>query len=473
MRRGTLPLLAAFCLLTAPILAGVARGELLYFARGGEIQTPALVTDQSVTLQTPAGDWTFPRSDFARVVTGYCPLREWPARRAEALRSTADARFAAAWWALENGMVAESAAMIRQSHALEPGHEPTSRLARTLDQLASPVDDPDVDPVLGALGVSFQTLSGPRVQLLHQLDRSEAETRLDLLERVVTAYYLLLAARGVDLPVPSRRLVSVLFHDQADYLTFLRSQHGGAFATTTGYYHPTYRVVVAHDLRTSGKLKAEAAALGPFGWNSTDPGSDSPDPRRRDRARRRLLLMMEWRALDQGTAAHEMIHLLVAASGLSTRPGEFPLWLHEGLAAQFEVVRGGRWAGVGRAHDLRLPDCQSATSFAGLAGLVRDEGFGHGYRRDTYARSWSLVYFLRQTRPRQFADYLDALRRPPSDDDPRAPDRALSTFTAAFGSDLPTLETSWRAFLAETQTPLQQHAPAPRLTARPTSGDRR
>ena len=64
----------------------------------------------------------------------------------------------------------------------------------------------------------------------------------------------------------------------------------------------------------------------------------------------------------RGTLAHEMIHQLAADSGLLPRHDAFPYWLHEGFAAQFEVIRGGRWAGISRAHDLRLPDWRDSSS---------------------------------------------------------------------------------------------------------------
>ena len=148
-------------------------------------------------------------------------------------------------------------------------------------------------------------------------------------------------------------------------------------------------------------------------------------------------------------------------SGLAPDPGDFPLWLHEGFAAQFEVIRGGRWAGVGRAHDLRLPDWRSAGPPAALEPLIRDDGFGHGYRRDLYARCWSLVYFLRKTRPREFSAYLDLLRLP--DPDPRLeddPSRFEWAFRSAFGDDLRALESEWHAFIDKTRTPLEENAPA-------------
>ena len=59
-----------------------------------------------------------------------------------------------------------------------------------------------------------------------------------------------------------------------------------------------------------------------------------------------MLLDLDRRSIDLGTAAHEMIHQLAVESGLVPRHDAFPHWLHEGLAAQFEVIRGGRWSGI-------------------------------------------------------------------------------------------------------------------------------
>src|SRR5262249_36185174 len=81
---------------------------------------------------------------------------------------------------------------------------------------------------------------------------------------------------------------------------------------------------------------------------------------------------------------------------LAPQHDDLPLWLHEGLATQFEVIRGGRWAGFGRAHDLRLPDWRRIDPRPRLVPLLRDAGFGHGYQRDAYAAAWALVYYLRK-----------------------------------------------------------------------------
>ena len=171
-------------------------------------------------------------------------------------------------------------------------------------------------------------------------------------------------------------------------------------------------------------------------------------------SRRQLLLEMDRRAIDLGTAAHEMVHQLVAVSGLAPRHDVFPAWLHEGFAAQFEVIRGGRWAGISRAHDLRLPDSRSVHPPPRLAALIRDEGFGRGYQRDLYAGSWALVYYLRERHPRRFFSYIDLLRAPAQSESP-GPDRTVRLFRAVFGADLESLNRDWHRSLETLETPLE------------------
>lgn len=430
------------------------RAEFLYFANGGRLQATATIQGDTVLLETPWGQTTFLVQDFVKIAPGGCPEHEWEGRRSAARQKDSSARFAAAWWALENGLIPEAVASLRESRALDPSHPATARLASALDRLDRPVKDPDTGPLRRALGVSLQEARGTHVLLLHQHDDEDARRRLDLLERVVVAYHLLLAGQGIDVEVPDHRLVSVYLKSREDYLAFLNSQNAAAFRTTLGYFHPNFLAVIAYDARSPGESRAEAAV--------------ARDPAARDQRRRRLLTTLDALARDHGTAAHEMIHLLVAESRLEPRPGVFPHWLHEGFAAQFEVVRSGRWSGIGRAHDLRLTDFRSLPTAPApsptLANLIRDAGFGHGYRRDVYARSWALVYFLRKTRPVEFSAFLDLLRSPQPED----ADHFTSAFLAAFGPDLDALETEWKSFMSRIQTPLDESAPS-RLPARSVS----
>jgi hypothetical protein len=322
-------------------------------------------------------------------------------------------RLTLAWRALERGQTPKAEALVRAAHLADPGQPMVARMVAILDRLDGVGSgcDPDLDAVHRALAGSFAAVRGPHVLLLHQRSETEAAERLDLLERVVRTYYLFFAAQGIELAVPGQRLVSAWYADRRDYLAFLHGEGADAFRTTLGYYHPTLQAVVTFDVRRQ--------------------------------------------EFELGTAVHEMIHLLVAKSGLEPHPGAFPVWLHEGFAAQFEVVRDGYWAGFGRAHDLRLPDWRRIDPPARLVPLIRDAGFGHGYDRSAYAAAWALVYYLRKEHPREFLTLIDLFRAPDAEVRPRA-DRSVALFSAAFGADLHALEADWHRYMTQVRTPLEE-----------------
>ena len=426
--------------LTAP-----APADVVTFARGGQVEARAEIRGASVTLTTPGGSFDFPREDLRAIVPCPDPAQEWPARLAEARAEGAQARFEAAWWALGHGLTPEATALLREAHAADPAHRPTARTVAALDRLESDLTDPDLAPTAAALGGRFEVACGPHVVLLHQHDPAEAAARVDLLERVVTTYYLAFAAWGVDFPPPAHRLPSAWFARQEDYLAFLHAEDADAFRPTRGYYHPTRRLVVAYDARSGEPMRParearDAARLRP----STPPG---------EVARRSLLFDLECRSVDVSTAAHEMAHQLVDASGLCPRPDAFPVWLHEGFAAQFEVVRGGRWAGLGRPDDFRLPYWRRLRPPPRLDPVLRDAGFGRGYQPDRYAEAWALVCFLRREHPREFLAFLDHLRLP-NPDDPA--NRHVAAFHDAFGADLGGLEADWRRAIDGLRTPAEE-----------------
>lgn len=456
---------------------GISRADLFYFAEGGAVQLHGEARGEKILLETPDGDLEFLRDDFRAIVPGHWPEDEWESRRESALAGGPEARFAAAWWALENGLTPQAVAMVRQAHAADPLHAPSARMVAALERLDKPIPDPDLEPIHRAMGGRADESRGAHVILLHQHGRAEAEERVDLLERVATSYYLLLAAQGIELPAPRHRLATAWFARRSDYLAFLDSEKATAFRATQGYYHPTLDAVFSYDARSSDRQMAARKLIAArrrelsrltgeldglllrSGEVSLETLNRTETRRRLDRRagdidRQELFLEMERRSLDCGTAAHEIVHQLVSSSGLAPRRDAFPIWLHEGFAAQFEVLRGGRWAGIGRAHDLRLPDWRALQPPPRLAPLVRDIGFGHGYRRDSYAAAWALVYYLRKAHPHQFLTFLDLLRAPQLIPDTRG-DRVFSAFQSAFGGNMAALETDWHRFIASLRTPLE------------------
>lgn len=485
---------SAFVVLVALLALGLksARAELVYFRKGGEAQLPLKIDGKRIILSMPDGPVELLREDFRAIVPGFWPESEWEARRQKTRTMPFADRYALAWWAIENGLTREVISELRALHEVDPKHAPTARMVAVLDRLETPCTDPGFAAFERALGGEFAAARGSHVLLLHQHSEADAKERIDTLERVLLGYHLLLAGQGIEVSVPRRRLMSAWFATQKDYLAFLHAQGADAFATTRGYFHPTWNAVVAFDSRSSDeqrngretlnsrreelrqlteqvdraparsrvKLKVTGEPARTVGRAEAKAFIASVD---REITSELVLLELDRRSIDLGTAAHEMIHQLAATTGLVSRHDGFPYWLNEGLATQFEVIRGGRWAGISRAHDLRLPDWRKLAEPLALDRLVRDAGFGHGYSRDLYAQAWALVYYLRTQHPEHFLTFLDLLRSPTEGADSEAGtrgDRYFRAFERAFGPDLTNLERNWRVFVDTVKTPLEQHAPA-------------
>ena len=496
----------AVSFLGALAIASIARADLIYFRQGGDAQIPVKINGNRVFLSMPDGRVDLARDSVRKLVPGFWPEADWPERQRQAMAGEIDARFAAGWWALENGLTNEAAALIRELHRLDPKHTQSARTASALDRLEKECPDPDSSAFQKALGIEVRVARGPHVLLFHQHSDAEANERIALLEKVIAGFYMLFASDGIELLAPSHRLVSAWFAEKRDFLAFLHAEKADAFATTRGYFHPTWDAVVAFDARSTDEQRTSRARLAtrreelrqfsqqldrapararirielggePVRTVSRMEARAAIERIEGDIACEAMFLDLDWRSIDLGTAAHEMIHQLAAESGLVPRHGAFPHWLHEGLAAQFEVIRGGRWSGISRAHDLRLPDWRRIQEPFALERLVRDAGFGRGYQRDLYAQAWALVYYLRTRHSREFLTFLDLLRGPNSDE-PESPatavgDRVSRAFQRAFGSNLDALERDWRAFMATVQTPLEQNKPAEQKTPKPAGSKAR
>ena len=377
-----------------------ARADQLRFLEGGSADLPSRRDGADLLLDTPMGTLRFPASDFAEIKTGPDPAREWPSRRDEARREGgADARMVAALWALDHGLVSEASAEVREVAAAHPDHPVASRMAVALKRLEAPSADPDLAAIVRSAPPGHRVRRGPHVLLVHQTSDAEAAERLGHLEAIVTAFYLRFASLGFDLAPPRTRLASIWFAKKGDYLDFLKADGADGFLTTRGYHVPSRGVVALYDSRDDPPHRRAVEAISArrdelrgavLRLESAPPTARlrlqlaGEPPRTATRAeglaivaglsrrvdRREMLLELSRREIDLGVAAHETVHQLVESSGLSPRPGAFPHWLSEGIAMQFESLRGGRWAGLGepsafRLRDLRrLPSTSSSGTFA-------------------------------------------------------------------------------------------------------------
>lgn len=460
------------------------RAEVLVFDGGGVVQLPAELDGDVVRLDGPDGPVEFLREDFLSIKPGHWPEDDWPSLRDRALSGDAQDRYRAAWWALECGLTPEAVAMLRSAYREDPSLEPVARLVSVLDQWEEPAPPADLSPLRAVLpGGPFSVVENGRIVLLHQHDDALAADRLDLLDRVATTFYLTFSAQGFRLRPPPEKLVIVWFAEETDYLDYIRKEAGESFLTTRGYYHPTRRVVfvtsprgradaprwqAARHSRIEELDRAESAlASAPPGARlrlelpgerprvlDRDSASRAVSRLRRAIRREDLLRSLDRSHSESAAAVHELVHQLVIASGLAPGYHRFPVWLHEGIAMQFEAFRGGRWAGLGTIPPHRLDQWRALRSAPSIEPILRDEGFGAGYVPDRYAAAWALVWFLRSEQPERFASYLDRLRNPSGLGSTAAGEGAVLAFRDAFGGNLDGLRSRWIERLSGLSSPL-------------------
>jgi hypothetical protein len=484
------------------VLAAVAtaKADLLEFRAGGSVEMRAHIDGDLVHLETPGGRFTFTRRDFRRIEPGPWPERDWEAVARRAASGNLDEKLAAARWALNQGLTREAVELVRGIHAEDATHEPAARMATVLEQLARPLPDPDLAAVRAVLPGEFRVSRGPHVVVFHQHEDAEAHERVETLENVITSFHLEFAALGFELRPLESRLVSVWIAERSDYLAYLEADGAAAFRATRGYHHPTRRIVITYDARSDGELQrrleaiaarraqlAELATLidtAPRGAGIRLPelGAASktlpPHAARRaleawtrDTDREALLVELAYRRLNLAPAAHETVHQLVVASGLAERQADFPAWLNEGLAMQFEAMRGGRWGGLGTPSSLRLEHWQSLARPPVLSRVLADDGLGPGAGRDAYAAAWAWVYFLRQAHPDTWRTIIDRLRLP-SSSSAAAKDRARQAVLDPPDRTLHDWERAWLSFMRDAVR--SQHvARAGKPQARATSAERR
>lgn len=410
------------------------------FRKGGRLECSATVRGEKVFVETASGRFAFPRGDFVSIRPSDPPEKLWPKRLEAALRGDAQDRADAVYEAMENGLTTDCESLLRRCARIDRDRlDPAlARMLSALDRLKAGRPEPDLRPLTHCLPGRFDVAQGPLFLLLHRKTAAEAEARLALLEQVASTFMLWSAAHGFELPAPDRKLVCVWFDNRRDYANFLDREGAGGLADTSGYFHPGRRLIALCDSSVEPSLTSAA---------SSNPSAD-------DSARLCLLAEQTRQAIDLGASAHETIHLLVSETGFSPRCDSFPLWLHEGLAMQFEAIRFGRWAGVSRISPIRLAHLRRLPSRPRLSPLIRDDGFDRGYSSDRYAQAWSLVYYLSHARPRAFFSYLDQLRVPVFEPSADPSSRFSALFQTCFGADLPALERSWISSSSSIRSPL-------------------
>ena len=161
----------------------------------------------------------------------------------------------------------------------------------------------------------------------------------------------------------------------------------------------------------------------------------------------------DWRH-TASVVIHESTHQTAFNTGLHNRYCPPPLWLAEGLATLFEApgvydsqhyLRQADRINRGRFNDFRrhvAPQHRPDT----ITQIVREDGRFRSDPGPAYAEAWALTFFLVETRPRQYADYLKRTARRRSFTVYSAGER-LADFETCFGKDRLMLEAQFTRFM--------------------------
>jgi hypothetical protein len=236
--------------------------------------------------------------------------------------------------------------------------------------------------------------------------------RLEALYRSFTHY---VGVRGFQTTAPAVPLVAVVFRTQDDYYRYAAAGGTTLQPGTLGHYDPGSNRVFLFDVNESG---------GDADWSA-----------------------------NAETIIHEATHQTAYNVGVHRRFAEQPRWAVEGLAMMFEA-RGVWDASSLRGQDQRINygrleyfrRTREDRPADWLVRLVASDSRFEADPLSAYAESWTLTFYLCETRPQEYSSYLArvAAREPFTK---YSSLERMSDFTAAFGSDLTLLTAQLQRFV--------------------------
>lgn len=237
--------------------------------------------------------------------------------------------------------------------------------------------------------------------------------RFESLYRSFVHYFLV---RGFQPREPEFPLVAIVFRTHGEYQHYAIAEKSYLGSNTLGHYSPRTNRIALFD-STGGRETGD--------WSQ-----------------------------NADTIIHEATHQTAYNTGIHTRFAGVPRWLSEGLATMFEAR--GVWdsrsysttrdrINRGRLDEFKVYAVKRRKPNT-LKRFISSNG---AFRLDTsgaYAESWALSFYLCETRPRQYCDYLARTAARPTFKDYTARQR-VEDFEAAFGSDWTKLESQYLQFM--------------------------
>jgi hypothetical protein len=248
--------------------------------------------------------------------------------------------------------------------------------------------------------------------------RGQRDQWADRFEELYKRFGHYFRVRGFSLEEPPYPLVAIVYRDQDEYMRSAADSNTPMHPNTLGHYDPvTNRVFL-------------------FDATANESGADWSE--------------------NGDTIIHEATHQTAYNVGVHRRFAAGPRWLVEGLATMFEAP--GVWSArydhtqADRVNRGRLEGFREYVATRRQPGslarmLTNDDAF----RSDpdgAYAEAWALSFYLCETQPRLYADYLARTADRPVFSDYPAVER-MADFQNIFDSDLKLFEAKFLRYMED------------------------
>ena len=375
-----------------------------------------------------------------------------------------DGRMDLARWCGLRGMEQQQADLLGEVLKIQPDH-PTAygELLEVDAKRARPVDKAWVEKLSNLLGGGFRLQHSAHFTLLTDCDEKIASLQAEALEDAYASFYREVPALGLRPMPPPGRLVCILFEKLDDCRDFLSRFENVTTTWGAGYYSwRTNRVAFYYD-RDNPAFKEVRQSLANLERSVADLRgemdrlpADANVERTviRDRIKRldTQRADMEKRLTEASRLAtlaktrHEAAHQLLFNSGLMFRGRDYPFWLSEGLAVNFELCDPQGHTGPKHANQYRLRSYRFAREGGRLLKLDDlltsrpQEGADAERVAEQYAQAWGLVHFLWNKRPEQLAGFMRQVQS-------ESPRDWMGLFQKHFGDDMAAMEGELRHYL--------------------------
>jgi hypothetical protein len=235
--------------------------------------------------------------------------------------------------------------------------------------------------------------------------RGQQDKWAERFERLYRSFYHYFQVREFKLQDPDYPLIAIVFRNRDDYRQYASRTGSGPGANTLGHYDDWTNRISLFDITSS-----------------------NPEE--------------EW-SRNAETIIHEVTHQTAFNTGIHARFTGVPRWLCEGLATMFEAR--GVWDSASYQTTKDRINRDQLAAFQRYVAKRRKEGslanliaFDQMFTADeegAYAEAWALSFYLCETQPRRYSEYLARTAARPAFQKYAAEQR-IADFQQIFGDNL-------------------------------------